>query len=92
MDNSDWRDVLGEVICELGVIDNYHDNKDFRFYFVYKLELEKRLIQMAHWAIENLKGEWFIDSNPTIDFEGYTNILFYFKEEDDAAAFKLRWL
>ncbi len=47
----------------------------------------------ALWLIENIEGEWFVRGGQDIEDEEEPYIVtVMFKLEEDAAAFKLRWV
>lgn len=46
-------------------------------------------IECGHWCEENISGTW---SSKSAEKDSKSGLVFYFEQESDALAFKLRWL
>ena len=60
-----------------------------RWFFNYPLNFPPA---MTDWCIENLSEEWYFYFSISEDCTILENMVFSFAQEEDAMAFKLRWL
>lgn len=44
-------------------------------------------VEVREWIVENVKDDWSV-----VGWSGVIGCILYFKDEEDAMAFKLRWL